>query len=100
MKKAKILIASFFSLVILTGCKSENNINKNSDISRNNTDLTTSTVINQQENNMDNQNDLLDAALDKHFLRILSNIHKTKLKQHLYQVCKNSKRAMKQLHQN
>ncbi len=58
MKKAKILIASFFSLVILTGCKSENNINKNSDISRNNTDLTTSTVINQQENNMDNQNSI------------------------------------------
>lgn len=56
MKKTKILIASFFSLVILTGCKSENNINKNSDISRNNTDLTTSTVINQQENNVNTQN--------------------------------------------
>lgn len=56
MKKAKILIASFLSLVILTGCKNDNTINENSDTTRNNTDLTTSTFINQQENNMDNQN--------------------------------------------
>ncbi len=58
MKKAKILIAGFFSLILLTGCKSENNANKNTDISSNNTDSTTSTFINQQ-NNTDNQSSAL-----------------------------------------
>lgn len=58
MKKNKILIASFLSLVLLTSCEVENSANEISAITSNSTNLATSTLINQQENNMENQNSI------------------------------------------
>ncbi len=56
MKKIKMLIASFLSFVLLTSCDVDNNVNDISDISDNNTNVITSTLNNQQENNMNTQN--------------------------------------------
>ncbi len=54
MKKIKILLACFFSLVILAGCKSENIVNENSD-ARDSTDVAATVLTSQQENNTDIQ---------------------------------------------
>lgn len=77
MKKIKILIASFLSLVLLTSCEVKNSVNEISDISSNNINLTTSTLINQQENNMDNQNSIPPATQQS----ILSNSEQHSQKQ-------------------
>lgn len=63
MKKYKILIASFISLALLTGCEVKDSGNEISDIPNDNTGLTTSILIDQQENNnIDNQNTILTST--------------------------------------